>query len=281
MSRKSTENINYSKSKGQTLLYEEVKKVYPDKMIKQDINLGKFFRKQGYSWSQFSKEYGKSLSPLIADIVVFDNPLIILEYNGQQHYKYTSHWHGDIDGYKMALERDNQKIWLCQRLMIPIVTFDYKEDINEYSVKQKVKKAIDEVIMLDGYKICDNCKRIFLEISFQDDICNLCLSQDKYREINLQKQRELREAQKKKQENDPFIEEKKRIQKEKQKELKEKYQLEKPLEYIEEQKEKQQEQRKIAMKKYKESDYYQEQKEKQKELRKELYKRQKEQRKKY
>lgn len=280
MGRKSTENRNYSKSKGQTHLYEIVVDIFPDAQIKQDLNLGKFLRKKGYSWAEFGREYGASLAPLIADIVVFE-PFIILEYNGEQHYRFTSHWHGDKNGFKKAQERDNQKIWLCQRLGIPLVIFKFDEDINRESVKKKIKESMATAEILPGFKECPQCERILSPKHFNNkNLCVNCQRDNKHSEEQLIKNREIMQKQKEEQKNNPKIQAQKEIQKEKQKELRQK-QKEENKEYNESMKEKQRELRKKKQEEYKQSDYYQKQKERQKQLRQEAYERQKEWRKKH
>ena len=192
MSRKRTENKDYSKSAGQTELYEIVKALYPHRVVKQDINLRKLAKKMGYSWIQFGKEYGVSLSPIIADIVIFDDPLIILEYNGAQHYKYTSHWHGNIEGYKEAQERDNQKIWLCQRLFIPMITIAFNEEMTKETVEKAIKSALKNNKLLPGYKRCSECNGIHLQELLENGICKNCITKIAREKVEKEKNEQLK-----------------------------------------------------------------------------------------
>ena len=268
MGRKSTEQIGYSKSAGQSQLFEIVQKIFPQKTIKQDLNLRKFTKKKGYSWKKLSDEYGATLAPIIADIVVFSDPLIILEYNGAQHYKYTSHWHGDANGYKEAQERDNQKIWLCQRLAIPMVTIAFNEKMDVNTIRKKIEEALRNTPLLPGYTYCSNCHNIYLEELLQENICHSCNTSIQY-EL---KQRILNEQMKQKinEQNKQIRSEQKETAKAKQREnyLAQKEEL-KNSDYYQMQKELQKEYRRAAEKKYKQSDEYLAQKEKIKQKQKE------------
>jgi hypothetical protein len=175
MGRKSTESREYSKSAGQTRLYELVRTAYPETQIKQDLNLRKFTRGLGYGWNELSQEYGQTLAPIIADVVLF-KPLMIFEYNGEQHYRFTAHWHGDAEGYREALERDNQKIWLCQRLGIPMVVFSFDENMSAETLAEKIEAAEKRTVLLPGYRVCSSCGLVRAENSINDaGICVACL----------------------------------------------------------------------------------------------------------
>lgn len=273
MARKSTENKDYSKSAGQTALFDMIVELYPYAAVKQDLNLRKFTKQLGYSWNQLSNEYGVSLAPVIADIVIFTDPIIILEYNGAQHYKYTSHWHGDIDGYKEAQERDNQKIWLCQRMMWPIITIAFNDDMSIEYIKKQIKEAIKNNKLLKGYSRCSICSNIYLDELLTNKECDKCIKEREYA-----KKKSIIDSQNK--------EKKSQIDKEIRAQLKEQNKEKRREEYLlqkeknkenskyQEQKELMKQIRKTKAEEYKKSDSYLEQKElmkqKQKEYRKSL-----------
>jgi hypothetical protein len=212
MGRKSTESREYSKSAGQSKLYKIVQELYPDAQIKQDLNLRKFVQKMGYSWAELSKEYGQTLAPLIADIVLF-TPLTIFEYNGEQHYRFTAHWHGNADGFREAMERDNQKIWLCQRMTIPMVIFAFNEEMNLETVKTRIEETCDKVKLLPGHAYCKSCGLVHLTDWLNDDgICVRCVKNARYAQIRDKKNAEI-SAQKKTQDKELREELKKRVPK--------------------------------------------------------------------
>lgn len=255
MSRRATEKKSYSKSIGQSKVYDIVRGIFPESIdIKQDVNLRKYSKKIGYSWKELSDEYGSSLAPIIADIVVFTNPLIIIEYNGKQHYTFTAHWHGDKEGFKEAQERDNQKIWWCQRMMVPLIVIDYNEEITIDLLNSKIETAKKEQVCLSGYSKCNKCNGLYLNEKLTNSICLKCIKEYEYSIKNKEKQEII-----------------KKITKEKEKEYRESNTYkEKELAY----KEKQKQYQKEKMKAYKESESYiekqEEYKQRQKEYRKKL-----------
>ena len=64
-----------------------------------------------------------------------------IEYQGMQHYKPIKHWGGE-NGLKKVKARDKKKKKLCEENGIDLVYVDYNEDINEKSIKDKLKSYL-------------------------------------------------------------------------------------------------------------------------------------------
>lgn len=61
--------------------------------------------------------------------------MMILEVQGEQHYKFTPIFHGNRLAYMMALKRDIEKKRWCVSNGITFVELPYNEDINGWSAR--------------------------------------------------------------------------------------------------------------------------------------------------
>lgn len=163
MGRKATERKGYSKSRGQTALASAVASAFPLAVVKQDATLRRYVdRDLGYPWRVLEREYGRSLGRLDADVLLLGPEPALLEYHGRQHFEFVQHFHGDREGWLAAQERDNQKVWLSQRLGIPLVVFRYDENPTPDLVVERLEEARLGMVPLPGYVACSACGRRFL-----------------------------------------------------------------------------------------------------------------------
>ena len=51
----------------------------------------------------------------------------LIEYDGEQHYKFIKHWHGDEEGFKLQKLRDKIKTDYCASHGIPLIRIPYTE----------------------------------------------------------------------------------------------------------------------------------------------------------
>lgn len=65
------------------------------------------------------------------------------EYHGQQHYAYSEHFHGDMEGYNEACRRDVRKILLCELKDIALVVFNAKDPMTEDYVFKRLLEAME------------------------------------------------------------------------------------------------------------------------------------------
>jgi hypothetical protein len=54
---------------------------------------------------------------------------LFIEVQGQQHYKYTRHFHGDISGFIASKKRDNLKIEYCEKNEFDLVKIDFDDKV--------------------------------------------------------------------------------------------------------------------------------------------------------
>jgi len=76
------------------------------------------------------------LDHLRADIFIEELNLII-EYQGEQHFKPIAFMGGE-EGLENTKVRDKEKAELCKYYKLGIVYFDYKDDLNEKMVKERI-----------------------------------------------------------------------------------------------------------------------------------------------
>ncbi len=51
----------------------------------------------------------------------------LIEYDGEQHYKFIKHWHGDEEGFKLQQLRDKIKTEYCKNHNIKLIRIPYTE----------------------------------------------------------------------------------------------------------------------------------------------------------
>ncbi|MFT4413374.1 hypothetical protein ACLM5H_05895 [Fredinandcohnia humi] len=73
---------------------------------------------------------------LRADIFIEELNLVI-EYQGEQHFKPIAFMGGD-EALENTKARDKEKVELCDYYNLGIVYFDYKDDLNEKMVKERI-----------------------------------------------------------------------------------------------------------------------------------------------
>lgn len=52
----------------------------------------------------------------------------MIEVHGEQHYKYISHFHNNLQGFKDSKERDTRKALWCQINNITLIVLKYNEE---------------------------------------------------------------------------------------------------------------------------------------------------------
>lgn len=77
------------------------------------------------------------------DFAIFDNNnnlLCLIEYQGEQHYRYVEFFFKSVDRYKISLQRDKMKREYCSKNNIPLIEIPYwTEDIPSF-LSQKIKE---------------------------------------------------------------------------------------------------------------------------------------------
>lgn len=211
MSRDSTNRYDYSKSGGQSELFDLVRAYFPDHIIiKQDINMRKFCKRLGYDWKELEIEYGRPLSGVIVDVFV-GNPPLAIEFHGRQHFEFVRHFHGDLKGFTEHKERDNQKFWLCSRLGFPLVVFRYDDKLSMDMVIDRINEAKANFELIEDITKCPTCKLYVKTAAITDGKCHLCdrpkpsfqKMTDEQKTEQAARNKEAREAAKERLANDP------------------------------------------------------------------------------
>ena len=75
----------------------------------------------------FNSETGRNL-----ELDMYNSELkLACEYNGKQHYEYTSYWHGNYDNFVQQQRRDQMKQNICRKLGIRLITVPYTVKIKD------------------------------------------------------------------------------------------------------------------------------------------------------
>ena len=65
------------------------------------------------------------------------------EFDGEQHFKYIEHFHGDRRGFANSRKRDLSKDDACKDKGITLVRVAYNEPMDHDSILKKIEEALD------------------------------------------------------------------------------------------------------------------------------------------
>lgn len=68
---------------------------------------------------------------------------VLLECQGEQHFKYVQHFHGDKSAFMKHKERDNLKIEYVQKNNLYLVVLNFDEEITKELILDKINKAFE------------------------------------------------------------------------------------------------------------------------------------------
>ena len=110
-------------SKGAQELLKLVQEIYPNQKIELEHNVA-------------------DRGSLFVDIFL---PRMNLgfEFDGEQHFKFIEHFHGDRRGFAQARQRDALKDEACQEKGIILVRVAYNEPMTREAVLAKIEEAMD------------------------------------------------------------------------------------------------------------------------------------------
>lgn len=99
----------------------------PSKGEQKLINI---FRRNGIQFQRevsFEDLTGKKKTLLRYDFGLFKNGRLVclVEFDGEQHFRYVSHFHKNRSGFLKAQERDRQKNKYCLMRGIPLIRIPY------------------------------------------------------------------------------------------------------------------------------------------------------------
>lgn len=69
-----------------------------------------------------------------------------IEYHGTQHFKFSSHFHGNMSGYIKAVARDYAKIQRCEDLGIALVVFTHEDRLTKDLVYDRMLDALNREV---------------------------------------------------------------------------------------------------------------------------------------
>lgn len=110
-------------SKGSEELLEIVRELYPNQRVELEHNV-------------------VSNGALFLDIYL-PRLKIAFEYDGQQHFEYNEHFHGNKENFLKARRRDNEKDDQCEQQGITLIRVAYNEQMSKELVLGKLEKMID------------------------------------------------------------------------------------------------------------------------------------------
>ena len=110
-------------SKGAKALLEIVQQLYPHQRIELEYNVANF-------GALFLDIYLPGLS-------------LAFEFDGEQHFRYVKHFHGNRQGFLNAQKRDVDKDDMCKEKQIILIRVAYDEKMSKDLVLGKVEDALN------------------------------------------------------------------------------------------------------------------------------------------
>jgi hypothetical protein len=68
---------------------------------------------------------------------------LLVECQGQQHFNYVKHFHGDRAGFLGQKKRDNLKIEYIQENDLYLIYINYNEEVTKELIYNKINRAMD------------------------------------------------------------------------------------------------------------------------------------------
>ena len=68
---------------------------------------------------------------------------LLVECQGQQHFNYVKHFHGDREGFLGQKKRDNLKIEYIQENDLYLIYINYNEEVTKELIYSKINFALD------------------------------------------------------------------------------------------------------------------------------------------
>lgn len=65
------------------------------------------------------------------------------EFDGQQHFTYTKHYHKTKKGFDESQRRDTIKDKYCKDQGITLIRIKYNEEVTKETLREKIKKCLD------------------------------------------------------------------------------------------------------------------------------------------
>lgn len=112
-------------SKGAKELLKIVQEIYPHQRIELEHNIAE-------RGSLFVDIYLPRLN-------------IGFEFDGEQHFAYSEHFHGSRENFLAAKKRDVQKDIRCEELGITLIRVRFDEDMTKELILDKIEEALDGV----------------------------------------------------------------------------------------------------------------------------------------
>jgi very-short-patch-repair endonuclease len=109
-------------SKGSEELLEIVQQLFPNQRIELEHNIA-------------------NRGALFLDIYL-PRLKIAFEYDGQQHFAYNEHFHGNRENFLKARRRDAEKDELCDQQGITLIRVAYNEEVTKISISNKIMEAL-------------------------------------------------------------------------------------------------------------------------------------------
>ena len=110
-------------SRGAKALLKIVKQLYPYQRIELEYNVANF-------------------GALFLDIYL-PRLALAFEFDGEQHFKYVQHFHGNRQGFLNAKKRDLDKDEMCKEKQITLIRVAFDEEMSREMVHAKIEEALD------------------------------------------------------------------------------------------------------------------------------------------
>lgn len=110
-------------SKGCEKLLAIVKSIFPNQRIVLEHNIA-------FSGGLFLDIYLPQLG-------------LAFEFDGEQHFTYSEHFHGSLDAFRASKKRDALKTTRCHELGVSLIRIRYDEEMTRDLVLNKLQQALD------------------------------------------------------------------------------------------------------------------------------------------
>jgi hypothetical protein len=119
------------------LLHENKRESRLRKILNRIFGISNIYEEVAFDWC-----YNPETTALLRFdfAIVLPDRIFLVEFNGEQHYKFVKFYHKNRANYKKQLERDKIKVKSCRKKGIALVVVPYYMAIEENNIWTLIKR---------------------------------------------------------------------------------------------------------------------------------------------
>lgn len=168
--------MKQGKSQAQDRIADIVSEAYPGMVVRQEVPIGDVIVASGYEPSELEPELRHRIHRMSIDVYATDySTSFAIEYQGEQHYESVGRMNETGNAVRWDQELDEEKMWVLQRVGVPIVQIAYDEPVSPAIIRHLVDRASEAMRgVQNALYVCNGCGRRFPRERLSNGLCVRC-----------------------------------------------------------------------------------------------------------